>query len=224
MELHEQITYQGYHIKIYNDPDPESPREWDNLGTFYTAHRRYQPEKDFDKHFDIENVCENGRPGTFRKSFLQKYIAQNIYMLDHSGQTVSTTSFNDPWDSGWFGMVAVSIEKVKKEYGWKILTRKRRRLIEKYLTGEVETYDNYLRGEVYGYEITPENDKNNILDSCWGYFGDENLKYLEKECKSIIDGYIFQAKQDKLKELAEKLRKYGRQLWLPFPDIQPVIE
>lgn len=224
MELYEQITYQGYHINIYYDPDPENPREWDNLGTFYTTHRRYQPEKNFKKHFDIGEVCQDGRPGTFRESFLQKYIAQNIYMLDHSGQTVSTASFNDPWDSGWFGMVAVSIEKVKKEYGWKILTPKRRRLIEKYLTGEVETYDNYLRGEVYGYEITPENDKNNILDSCWGYFGDEDLEYLEKECKSIIDGYIFRAKQDKLKELAEKLRKYGRQLWLPFPDLQPVIE
>lgn len=224
MKLHEQITYQGYHINIYYDPNPESPREWDNLGTFYTAHRRYQPEEDFDKHFDIEDVCENGRPGTFRESFLQKYITQNIYMLDHSGQTVSTTSFNDPWDSGWFGMVAVSIEKVKQEYGWRILTAKRRKQIEKYLTGEVETYDMYLRGDVYGFQITPENDDNNVLDSCWGYFGDENLKHMITECKSIIDGYISQARQDKLKEIAEKIRKYGQQLFLPFPDLQPKIE
>lgn len=224
MELFEQIPYQGYHINIYYDPDPESPREWDNLGTFYTAHRRYQPEENFDKHFNIREVCENGRPGTFRESFLQKYIAQNIYMLDHSGQTVSTTSFNDSWDSGWLGIVAVSIDKVKKEYGWKVLTSKRRGQIEKYLTGEVETYDNYLRGEVYGYEITPENDDNNVLDSCWGYFGDENLEHLERECKSIVDGYIIKEKQDKLKELAEKFRKYGRQLLLPFPELQSVIE
>ncbi|MCD8252740.1 MAG: hypothetical protein LUD40_12450 [Phocaeicola dorei] len=220
MELYEQTAYKGYHINIYYDPDPESPRKWDNLGTFYTAHRRYQPEEDFDKHFNIEDVCENGRPGTFRDSFLQKYIAQNIYMLDHSGQTVSTTSFNDPWDSGWLGIVAVSIEKVKKEYGWSILTAKRREQIEKYLTGEVETYDDYLTGKVYGYRITLENDDKNTLDSCWGYFGDESLKHLEEECKSIIDGYISQAKQNKLKGLAEKFRKYGRQLWLPFPDLQ----
>lgn len=224
MELYQQTTYKGYHIKIYYDPDPENPREWDNLGTFYTAHRRYQPEEDFDKHFNIEDVCENGRPGTFRDSFLQKYIAQNIYMLDHSGQTVSTTSFNDPWDSGWLGMVAVSIEKAKKEYGWSILTAKRREQIEKYLTGEVETYDDYLRGKVYGYRITPENDDKNILDSCWGYFGDERLKHLEEECKSMVDGYINQKRKDKLKELAEKVRKYGRQLWLPFPDLQPITE
>lgn len=224
MELHEQTTYQGYHINIYYDPNPENPREWDNLGTFYTAHRRYQPEEDFDKHFDIEDVCENGRPGTFRESFLQKYIAQNIYMLDHSGQTVSTTSFNDPWDSGWLGMVAVSIEKVKEEYGWRILTAKRREQIEKYLTGEVETYDMYLQGDVYGFQITPENDDNNVLDSCWGYFGDENLKHMITECKSIIDGYISQARQNKLKEIAEKIRKYGQQLFLPFPDLQPKIE
>lgn len=224
MELYQQTTYKGYHINIYYDPDPESPREWDNLGTFYTAHRRYQPEEDFDKHFNIEDVCENGRPGIFRDSFLKKYIAQNIYMLDHSGQTVSTTSFNDSWDSGWLGMVAVSIEKVKKEYGWRILTAKRREQIEKYLTGEVETYDMYLRGDVYGFQITPENDDNNVLDNCWGYFGDENLKHMITECKSIIDGYISQARQDKLKEIAEKIRKYGQQLLLPFPDLQPKIE
>lgn len=220
MELYEQIIYQGYHINIYHDPEPENPREWDNLGTFYTAHRRYQPEENFDKHFEIEEVCENGRPGVFREAFLKKYIAQNIYMLDHSGQTVSTTSFNDPWDSGWFGMVAVSIDQVKKEYRWKALTTKRRKQIENYLAGEVETYDNYLRGEVYGYEITPENN-NNILDSCWGYFGNESLKYMITECKAIIDGHILQTKQDKLKEIAEKIHKYGQQLFLPFTDLQP---
>lgn len=220
MELYEQIIYQGYHINIYYDPNPENPREWDNLGTFYTAHRRFRPEEDFDNHFDIGDVCENGRPGTFRHSFLQKYIAQSIYMLDHSGQTVSTTSFNDPWDSGWFGMVAVSIDKVKKEYGWKVLTSKRRRQIENYLADEVATYDNYLRGEVYGFEITPENN-NNVLDSCWGYYGDENLRHMITECKAVIDGHILQIKQDKLKKIAEKIHKYGQQLFLPFADLQP---
>lgn len=45
MNRYEQITYKGHHINIYYDDCPESPREWSNLGTFYTAHRRTVPKR-----------------------------------------------------------------------------------------------------------------------------------------------------------------------------------
>ena len=35
-------AYQGHTIKIYHDPDSESPREWSNLGTLICWHRRYR--------------------------------------------------------------------------------------------------------------------------------------------------------------------------------------
>ena len=118
MNRYEQITYKGHHINIYYDDCPESPREWSNLGTFYTAHRRYRPEKEFDEHFDFDEVCD-GRPGNIRKSFLQKHVALNLFLYDHSGLSISSGPFSCRWDSGWFGIVAVSVEQVKKEYGWK---------------------------------------------------------------------------------------------------------
>ena len=80
MNRYEQITYKGHHINIYYDDCPESPREWSNLGTFYTAHRRYRPEKEFDEHFDFDEVCD-GRPGNIRKSFLQKHVALNLFLI-----------------------------------------------------------------------------------------------------------------------------------------------
>ena len=44
MNLYEQIDYKDYHINIYYDDDPLDPRkDFDNLGTLYTAHRRYHP-------------------------------------------------------------------------------------------------------------------------------------------------------------------------------------
>ncbi|MFK1818572.1 hypothetical protein ACIXCY_17300 [Bacteroides fragilis] len=65
MNLYKQIEYNGYHINIYYDDDARSPREaYDNLGTLYTAHRRYRPEKEFDDHFDIDKVFE-GHIGNF---------------------------------------------------------------------------------------------------------------------------------------------------------------
>ena len=93
MNRYEQITYKGHHINIYYDDCPESPREWSNLGTFYTAHRRYRPEKEFDEHFDFDEVCD-GRPGNIRKSFLQKHVALNLFLYDHSGLSISSGPFS----------------------------------------------------------------------------------------------------------------------------------
>lgn len=188
MNLYDQIAYNGYHIGIYYDDDTQSPREaYDNLGTLYTAHRRYCPEKEFDDHFDIDKVFD-GRIGHFRKSFLKGYVALPVYLYDHSGITISTSPFSCPWDSGFFGIIAVSLGKVREEYGWKHITAKRRKQIEKYLQSEIETLDNYYTGEVFGYRITPEDDNDLELASCWGFYGTECLKEMENECRHIIDG------------------------------------
>ena len=37
-----EAAYHGHTIKIYHDPDAESPREWSNLGTLICWHRRYR--------------------------------------------------------------------------------------------------------------------------------------------------------------------------------------
>lgn len=187
MNLYDQIEYNGYHIDIYYDDDARNPREaYDNLGTLYTAHRRYRPEKEFDDHFDIGEVFE-GRIGNFRESFLKRYVALPVYLYDHSGITVSTSPFSCPWDSGFFGIITVSLDKVREEYGWKHVTAKRRARIERYLQGEIETLDSYYTGEVFGYRITPE-DNDDELGSCWGFYGTECLKEMEAECRHIIDG------------------------------------
>lgn len=215
--LYETLCHRGYDINIYYDTSPESPREWDNLGTFYTAHRRDRPEKEFDEHFRREEVFD--RYGDFSDSFEKQYIALKIYLYDHSGQTISSGPFSCPWDSGWFGIVAVSVEKVKKEYGWKLLTAARRRKIEEYLQGEIDTYDSYLRGEVYGYRITPAGDKDNVLESCWGYFGKDGLDQLKEECRDMIDHLISEKER---REHEDHLHIFGPEL--PFPEFALAIQ
>ena len=187
MNLYNQIEYNGHHINIYYDADARSPREaYDNLGTLYTAHRNYRPEKEFDDHFDIDKVFD-GRIGNFRESFLKEYVALPVYLYDHSGVTISTSPFSCPWDSGFFGIIAVPLDKVRKEFGWKQVTPGRRKRIEGYLQGEIETLDDYYTGEVFGYRITTEDDEANELDSCWGFYGTDSLQEMETECKCIID-------------------------------------
>lgn len=188
MNLYERIAYKGHHIDICYDDDARNPRkEFDNLGTLYTAHRRYRPEKEFDARFNINGVFE-GRIGNFRKSFLKEHIALPVYLYEHGGVTVSTSPFSCPWDSGFFGIIAVPLEKVRKEYGWKNITAKRRERIETYLQGEIDLLDDYYTGKVFGYRITPENDSDNVLESCRGFYGTGSLEDMETECRHIIDG------------------------------------
>lgn len=76
-----------------------------------------------------------------------------------SNITMNTTGFSCPWDSGMVGFIAVDKAKVREEYGWQLLTRKRIQQIEGYLKGEVETYNQFLSGDVHGFRvfsITPE--------------------------------------------------------------------
>lgn len=160
-------------VKIIRDPSPENPREsWDNLGTMAAEHRRYALgdkrgqaklaallgcEAD-----DYRRICE-------RLEKRRDIIALPLYLYDHSGITISTTPFSCPWDSGQVGFIFVTAEKVRAEYDWKVITKARRAKIEDYLRGEVETYDQYLVGDVFGFEV--EDDEGEMTDSCWGFYG-----------------------------------------------------
>ena len=154
------ITKGNERLEIYVDPCPDSPRNWDNLGTMYFFHRHYTA----DKH---NLSVEEGKALEANPD----YISVPIYMYDHSGQTIRTTPFSCPWDSGKIGFIAVSKEKVRKEYKWKVVTKKRKAQIEKYLEGEVETYDTYLQGEIYGFKLFEDEVE---TDSCWGFFGSDH--------------------------------------------------
>lgn len=52
----------------------------------------------------------------------------------------------------------------------------RKRAIE-VMEGEVEVYDQYLRGEVYGYTLYEQEDGEWVeQESCWGFYGDDLLE------------------------------------------------
>ncbi len=178
----ESIDYKGMTIKVCYDENPESPREWDNLGTIYSNHRNYDP----DNHSIEELMDEDGH---LNESEMNKhFIWLPVYAYEHGGLTVSTGNgypYNDRWDSGLFGIIAVSKAKVRKEYGWKDITEERRKRIEKYLDGEITTLDQYYTGEVFGFVI--EDKEGGVIDSCFGYFGEDYIEDMISEAKSVID-------------------------------------
>jgi hypothetical protein len=153
-------------ITIAYDTDRESPREWDNLGTMALFHRRYSLPNEDGISIERAQEIENDR----------NYICLPVYGYDHGGLTINTNGYSCPWDGGRLGIIYVHKDTVRREYGWKIITAKRMEVVESVLAGEVETFDQYLTGDVYGYLV--EVGENH--DSCWGFYG---LDYCKEEAE-----------------------------------------
>jgi hypothetical protein len=173
-------------INIYPEEDlSESPREWDNLGTMACFHRRYelgdkhefQNEMILDKHGNGEDYYEDSPEGLLQylKDNEKTSIAIPLYLYDHSGITMRAgCGFSEidsmGWDWGMVGYIFITYEKIRKEYTWKNITKTRKNKIIQCLKNEVETYDQYLTGDVYWYTTTC-NHCNEQLDSCGGFYG-----------------------------------------------------
>lgn len=104
-----------------------------------------------------------------------KLVLLPLYVYDHSGMTISTSPFYCPWDSGQVGWIYCTIETAKKKLG-----HTDRKKIEEALKAEVKVYDQYLRGDVYGFILKEKKScescgavKLEDIDACWGFFGDD---------------------------------------------------
>jgi hypothetical protein len=96
------------------------------------------------------------------------YVILPLYLYDHSGITMSTGSFSCAWDSGQVGWIVCDKETVDKEFNgdWE--------LAEKCLQLEVEVYDQYLTGDVYGFIVEEfDGDDWHEVDSCHGFYGSD---------------------------------------------------
>jgi hypothetical protein len=164
----------GYTVRVVLDEtDGDSPRDWDNLGTIVYTSTRYvlgdvqcTPE-------EIDEVVND-----------PEVVYLPVYAYIHSGVRLSTGPFRCPWDSGQCGIIYVSYEDIRKEYGVKRVTKKLRERVSGYLEGEVKTFDRYLSGQVYGFEIE-DIETGDVVESCYGFYG-EPSEVLE-EAKGIAE-------------------------------------
>lgn len=157
----------------YDDDTAMNPREWDNLGTIVAWHRRYilgdeQPSESVEEWKEFITEWEEGDAETPGEKFNRLFVWLPVYMYDHSGITINTRGFSCPWDSGQVGFIYVSREKLEREK----MTEEQALT---YLNGEIEVYDQYLRGDVY-YFVEEEYDEETgewvEVDLCGGFYGD----------------------------------------------------
>jgi hypothetical protein len=172
-------TIGRYKIEVIQDTDPFNPRkEYDNLGTMVCFPKYLGDDHEYNFH-DYTSYEEMGEDIARREN---AGVILPLYIYDHSGITIATTPFDCRWDSRQLGWIFISKEKMRYEYSYKRVSEKLQLRVAGYLKAEVETYDQYLTGQVYGYRIT-NIDTEEEIDSCWGYFGD---KYCMEEAESIV--------------------------------------
>ena len=226
------IEYKNHLIVIGQDSDYESPREWDNLGTMYCSHRRYNlgdvqvsggmggflwkvlcdentlisSDEKIDFLYYNKEYLTQEESEKYINILCDNFIVLPLFLYDHSGISMSTSNngypFNDYFDSGQVGYIIVSKDKIRQEFKWKNLTKKRISKILEYLRNEVQIYDDYLTGNVYYYQImdTPEDYEEgddidfetnlDFISSCNGFYGDIKTSGLLEQAKSEIDYHI----------------------------------
>lgn len=202
--VYEEIEGSDYKLEIVVDEYAESPREWDNVGEMICFHRRYTLG---DKHnyseprdFLAEKVWElyrnDGMETTddYSDEQLVELIEARafllpLYLYDHSGITMSTSPFSCRWDSGQVGWIYCSRERAEKEWHNEgLFDEEWKQRVYEYLENEVEIYDQFLTGDVYGYILYEKQGAHEAgmalgveweesegewvdIESIWGYFG-----------------------------------------------------
>ena len=156
-----------FHVIVRHDYDPQSPFESD-LGFEFNFHIRWE----------LETESPNCPPYRHNKD----YWFYPVYGYVHSGVALSLTPFSCTWDSGMAGYVAVK----RPSRGGEWRTRK---AFLAYLEAYIETFNDYLAGDCYGYEVV-ETGTDEVVDSCWGFIGfDHTASGLYEAGKGSCDHY-----------------------------------
>lgn len=217
--------------RLEQDTDASDPRqEWDHFATMVCNQRWHELGDRGPEDNELEAYRRGGLPLLSR--YLRRYegavAVRMLGLLDHSGLHMYLGGGEnrfDPggWDSGTVGFIYVTREQLKAagfEPGDKVDGEDAAEMI---IRQEVEEYDQYLTGDVYGYiiETIPECDDEDCcldsgepndsrvphrygcscacheegehVESCWGFYGHE---YAEQEAKDALKAAQEQASAD----------------------------
>jgi hypothetical protein len=155
-------------LTILRDDDAMSPRKDSNAGHMICFSRRYNlgdlhPDIDQD---ELRKICKK-----------KNVFSLPLYVYDHSGLSMATVPFHDVWDSGCAGRIYIMKAEAIAQLGASAVNWREK--AKECLEAEVEMYDQYLRGENYGYILM--DDSGELVDESWGFVGDtlENSGILE---------------------------------------------
>ena len=211
-----------YTVKIKQDTDPLNPRaDYDNLAVMSCTYPNYNlgdnepdlsPEElhaillwqDGQKEEAIQ-YCHYNLDEDEARQWLKeqdRIFALPLYLYDHSGISISTGRICT-WDSSAIGYIYLTAARARSEMQWKLLTKGRIKKLYEYMNGEIETYDQYLTGDVHGYIIEDQN--GDEVESCWGFFGSD---YCEQEADRVVQYLTKRDEKSRIEKIKVMIRNH----------------
>lgn len=90
---------------------------------------------------------------------------------------ISVYPFDGDIAGSWDGLFVCPLEKVKKEYSVKIATQSAKGRAERCMRSDLNAYDHYLSGDVYGFAVIKLceccQSEGDFIDSCCGFYGQD---------------------------------------------------
>lgn len=163
-------------VLIEQDCDPRSPAEWDNVGEIAYVSNRYTLGTEHVSRDRLDEIAAGIGSG--------ELIGLPVFAYVHSGAIIRAAEnnpFHCPWDSGQSGFVYCTRERAVQEFGLPEKVARREAL--RAMVNEVETFSQYLQGDVYGYQIMRGND---VVDSCWGLYDLDHAVKTAKEAAEAL--------------------------------------
>lgn len=172
MDAIETMELNGYTLNVYRDECPMNPREWeDNLGILYIP----RPPRG----------CHFSDDGANNADALAAPVQIPVYCLDHSGIYIGARNPGNTWDSWLAGAYYVPAERIRAEYKDAPDAIERARNVA---LAELKRFSDYVEGDCYYYTI--ENAAGDLLDSCGGYIGDDEIEYIRETFRDFVDGEL----------------------------------
>lgn len=180
----------GFKALVGQDEGAQNPREWSNLGIMVCQHRRYTlgDEQKKNTYDGVSTIAWNSLENYLKKE-RGAIIVLPLYLYEHSGLRIKVGSFDGllsqghaEFDSMQVGVIYATKEAILKEYSVKRISPSLLEKVKKLLIDEVETYDQFLSGDVFFFVIKQEKECNlgavheEIVESCGGFYGFEEAK------------------------------------------------
>ncbi len=178
MEKHTDYKLKsGNILRVFPDSDPESPDTWSNEDMFlvydhrdFTVKRDGFHPKDIFEHINAKEPVkadydDNGLYEMDYNDYAESinleynnYYIFTVYATIHSGVHLSLARGGQVWDVSSTGFVLVKKDHISDEINksWKDIYHKGKsdeEVAETIAEGLIETWNQYLSGEVYGFQV-----------------------------------------------------------------------
>lgn len=173
----ETIETDGYVGRIFYDESPSNPREeFDQLAVLTQLRTSEQPD---DNHDDrIIEAWERTVPHRWH-GYSLRHVIYDTELIERYAR-----AFLDAAAVGWLDDPRSS----SRIFGY--VTREACASAgitdaQAALDAELAEYGAWCEGEVFGYTVTDPD--GNEIDSCWGYYGDDELPYVRERIAEAIE-------------------------------------